>query len=248
MASLDDLEQRVERLEAAAAAAAQPAYSPLAGLKAQPDGTIAYDFEGHVHAAGVDLDASTDVAAEFGAVPQADKRVAWFTGAKAVAGYVAGFHYGADEGSPEVHNTVQLAARKSGDDGTRLTAFSAIVHDDLANGDRDNVRVHADGWTKVLLDGAGNSDFLQLWSSALSWKIDAGRVSPVLAGTAGTFDIGHRIGRNPFVAFVIPDGAVANDLTVGTSVFLSDRFTVSWRRASGAATNFQVPFYWLALA
>lgn len=70
-ADLDELRSRLDALEQSAIG---PAYTPLTGLKVAADGSFTYDFDGHVHARGVDLDAATFTPP---ATPAADEKVRW---------------------------------------------------------------------------------------------------------------------------------------------------------------------------
>lgn len=70
--SLAGLAGRVAQLEqGAAAAVTPPAFSSLGGLLVKPDGSIGYEFEGHVRAQGLDLVAGA------GPTPPADRRIQW---------------------------------------------------------------------------------------------------------------------------------------------------------------------------
>jgi hypothetical protein len=113
-----------------------------AGMVIDAQGRVTYDFAGHVHAVGLDLDAGT------GAEPPADRRVRWLKPNGDPAGQLLTYAFGTQE-------ILQLL---SGDDVNAGNGCRLSLNSDPAGTYR--VFVTAGAQTRLLLDSAGNSDFL----------------------------------------------------------------------------------------
>lgn len=151
------LEQRIGRLEQLLASAVQPAYTPLSGLKVNPDGSIFYDFDGHLHARGLDLDA---IPGFVQLLPPADRIVQWL---RTDASRAAALHAYAVSG---VMNT--LAAGAISPSGAQLARIDASARDGAPGVSelRALAGPSAGPAQAVIYDAGGNSSFPQ-WSSGV---------------------------------------------------------------------------------
>jgi hypothetical protein len=135
-----------------------------------PDGRVAYDFQGHVKAQGLDLDAAPATA------PESDRSVRWLdTGTGAMIAHVQGYETDVDGVTLAAHasSAARAAAGNlvadSAGQGAQLTAQA--VHGDNAD---TGVYVIAAGQQRWLLTGDGGSDFVQPSEITDMVTIDAG--------------------------------------------------------------------------
>jgi hypothetical protein len=121
-------------------------YSPDVGQHVAPDGTVTYDFDAHLHAQGVDIDAGIDTA--LGA-----SSVDWI---KQADGSVVAFLNGFDNTGVGGYRTLQAASRTA--DGAhqadmRLRTLAPNVAEVWADADANQ---------RQIIDARGFSSFLQL--------------------------------------------------------------------------------------
>ena len=146
-------------------------------VEVQPDGSITFDFTGHVHAQGLDLDAGPNAA-----VPARINSVSWIdAGNGALVANVAGTHGAGAQNSlcqmnvyPEVAGESALAALLAINDAGNTAEAGIQVGragtKDIGSGAGVD-RVHAfatqpSGFIdRTIINGSGNSDFLQLDST-----------------------------------------------------------------------------------
>lgn len=127
-------------------------FTPDVGQHIAPDGTVTYEFEGHVHAEGLDLDAWTAAGA-----PPADRKVRWL---RESDGAVIAELYGSHDQTDDASTLTLRAQRSDGSDRAQL---------DLVSGDAFNpprVGTFILGGTRTIIDGDGVSSFLQLGAGA----------------------------------------------------------------------------------
>src|SRR4051794_38584433 len=82
---------------------------PLAGMTTNPDGTIAYDFAGHVHASGLDLDEGTST------TPPDDRKVRWLRADGSRGEEIFGYDPGGADPSNDAGLLSQIYPQAGGD-------------------------------------------------------------------------------------------------------------------------------------
>lgn len=190
-------------------------------IRVNADGTISYDFDGHIHAQGLDLD--TAPAADF-----SKNQVRWTrTSDGAISGYLASVDAESVDGtffsqmvalSPDNTDSAVLQAAAENTGGL-LTRLRAII-----------------GGTQVtMLNGAGESSFLQLNTLAkrkLSFGVNTSNYG---AGVTGNVAIAHGLGVAPVIVLLSP--AQDDRIIVSPGNFGAVNFSSFLRDVTGAALN-----------
>jgi hypothetical protein len=140
-------------------------YSPLSGMRVGIDGTITYDFDGHISARGLDLLASPPIGgAHSPGDPKAptDRRVGWAnesdgaTVAEIYSIIAAGIHQLDLLATGPNSSSVQIVA-EGGGATTKLSLSTAGVLGALTQ-----AAVQAAAESRVLIDNLGRSSFVQV--------------------------------------------------------------------------------------
>jgi hypothetical protein len=201
--------------------------SSLGGQKVGADGKVTYDFEGHVHARGLDLDAAGVT------TPPDTDRVRWLDGAGVSRGSVVAAKDG-------VGNTVLALVGGQAAQGVALNFTSG-----------DAVEVFAGAQNRFLLDSAGKSNFLQLASLAkrtivfgsanLTWPGgNQGSNGLVIAHGLGVVPVAvAALGNGQGVGFVVVQSYQAPDVN---NIYLQ-----GWDLTGIPALNTQRPVNWVAI-
>jgi hypothetical protein len=175
-----------------------------------PDGTITYDFTGHVHAEGFDLDADT-------AKPPSNlSKVRWL---RAVDGVVVAELY-ADDVAGDAELVVQADA-PSGDATTRLSLNAGAPNNFLyacgltataliADGLNSEVGAFGRSGSVTIVDGSMRSSFLQL-VGRLKRRIDCGSLFVTWPGgdaVSNRMVVNHALGVTPIAVVADSDGGL----------------------------------------
>jgi hypothetical protein len=260
MAANLSLEDRIAALERRAAGA-QPSYSAHGGMTVAADGQIAYDFDGHIHSQGLDIDvARTGEHGPSNAVRWTDLIGAAGRAPDGVVGEIF-VQSRADlilQSKSQTNNSVasaQLIARRL--DG-KIAALTAQARGPADPGFPDMIRADAQAGSqqRMLLDSAGRSDLVQAGRTATSpggpfrFALDAGIATIVMnAPSTGALTVTHSCGVAPHVV-VVP--------VVGGSLLTSVIMQVGARDAAtfiaqaqvmvaGDFTNGTLQFCWIAV-
>lgn len=208
-------------------------------INVAPDGTITYDFDGHIHAQGLDLDQGLGPVAPIGS------KVAWLNINGDEEGSISSNRNGFDE------RTMQLSESQP---GTTLEASLGLFWDPSA--DRAEVTANAEnsggtGGSAVVIDSDENSDFLQLTALVKSRAIlalisSAGAI--VFDSTGGALAVAHpgvgvynlsypSIGApvGGALAIATPFGVTASSIRANTATDIAA--TIVPLTAAGAAVN-----------
>lgn len=119
-------------------------FAPLSGMVIDATGHVTYNFQGHVHATGLDLDAATLVAP---ATPPSDEKVRWLSLANgAVVGELGGYE------TPGAQSAVYMQADRNGHTA-RLETRAGL------GGAQDAVFAYANGVGFPIWDGNFSSGF-----------------------------------------------------------------------------------------
>lgn len=196
-----------------------------AGQRIDAQGRVTYDFQGHVHAEGLDFDASNpgEPAATIQWLDQNGARVAHIVGWGGIPGG-SGLQGVVNEATAS-SAAASLIARSQGN----LARQASI--DLTAAPTFQRVRVAAGaGGIRTLLDDLGQSDFVQTESGRVVmegiYQIDTGIVDP---GGDATADLEHDLGR-PVIAF-------------GGMHDIGFAFMFTWRFFNTSANNTQFWFH-----
>src|SRR6185312_11804596 len=166
-------------------------FTPDGGQRVDDQGHVTYDFTGHVHAAGLDLDAGADSA------PPDDRRVRWLTESGGVVAQVYGTRQGthnllvAKAGDPANVNDANFEAQAAS------TAGAALL-DLIAGATGVSVRAAAAGKSATVIDNLGRSSFL-FSVGGVAIRVNMGSFPGVsFGGGAGAFvTIAHGLGGSP---------------------------------------------------
>lgn len=217
------------------------------------NGTIAYNFAGHVHATGLDLDASTT------ATDPADRKIQWLRQSDgALIADIAGRDLGGLDvlqlRGKAVAPSTKGAVVMRGEEPGGVGAQSNLVIE-KATGVAGRITVQADtaagaaGNIKTIVNGADSSDWLQLLTTA-NVKLQFGSVTksvPVNAATQfPTVTLTTAWPSNHFIFFcqflvattwvgVIAEGCGPNGLGGGILALLNSNSTQNYT------------FYWVSL-
>jgi hypothetical protein len=224
-------------------------YAPDVGQQISPNGTVTYDFDAHLHARGIDLDAYTT------ASPPGDRTIRWSDATGGVVADVEGYTippgdriaklgaYGAGTGA----GRAILQGRSPGGTAGELRA----EYDDASGAIRGFVL--AGSRAATILDHNGRSNYLQLDGLRKSLS---GAAVVTFAGTSagsGFAIVTHGLGAAPFVVATVnagsSTGAVGYAMATVFDVTAST-FTLGARAGSGAAppAGTQVTINWIAWA
>lgn len=240
-------------------------FTPDGGQRIDAQGHVTYDFTGHIHAQGLDLDAGDDKS------PPGDRRVRWLapdgTDDVGIWGAVGGRAslYGHGFGA-------QVEIATDDDSGASLASARLNVgqHAGSLSGDASvSVDVTGNAGTgpsKLLLDAAGASDWLQLVQTNAAgahrrivadfghgWLHFAG------GGLSDSLHVLHGL-RTAQGIGLVPEGiwlqAAGTAAGIYSPVYAAIEegtvtgfgFDVVGRASAGEAPFRDVPFYWLAIA
>jgi hypothetical protein len=162
-------------------------FSPDVGQHVDPQGHVTYDFDAHIHARGLDLDAGASN------TPPADRRVRWLrTSDGAALADVFGFDDGLESGlfatATNVGNGSKALATVRAISGTHqadLTVFTESAGNPAGALDTVSVGASSPAGAKgaTIITGDGRSNFVQLISlQALYADIRSANFSGVPAG------------------------------------------------------------------
>jgi hypothetical protein len=116
--------------------------NPNVATVVDPDGNVSYDFEGHIHALGLDLDAGDTT------TPPADHKLRWLKNSVSIAELLGSFITGNQ-------SHVAMRATPPGSGYAAITATAAESGSGVVNVATTNAY-------RALLTGDGRSDWLQL--------------------------------------------------------------------------------------
>lgn len=136
-------------------------------ITVNPDGTVGYDFDGHIHADGLDLDAGTIV------TPPSENRVRWV---EVAGGAVIAEMFGAIyDAGPVVGTAITQQTRATTRAGTREARLNlnAYEGDGSAGVIGSQVQAVADGLSADILTGGGQSGFLR-WLASTTRRVQIG--------------------------------------------------------------------------
>lgn len=204
-------------------------YVNLGGLTTTPEGDVAYDFDGHVHARGVDLDAAPN------AIGTVDNLVRWV---RQSDGAMVAAVYGWSQG-PGVQNVLQLEANDAAGGATRVEL------DALSGGDRSTLAATAGGGFASITANAGigianiitqdgGSSFVQAGGPSLidrvalygPYLIDSGQLS---ADDTSSVVLSHNIGRDVFPVACPVGGAFGYDVGWSTQIIDANNLWILFR-------------------
>lgn len=154
--------------------------APDFGQHIDPDGRVTYDFDGHIHARGLDLDAGGDV------TPTTEDRIRWLS--TSGGGLVAQLF--AYELAGKSH--VELLADK---DGAAIAALEAnAVPTDAAQTALTATAVATEAAQATIIAADGSSSFAQLLGATARSQMIAGGVTDAGATNYGTGFTVARVG------------------------------------------------------
>jgi hypothetical protein len=183
-------------------------YAPDVGQRVAPDGTVTYDFDAHLHARGVDLDAGTTTS------PPSDSRVRWL---RASDGALLAdlFGYEGPAGAGAAVNGYQPV-------GVRQAQLQAAY--DSVNG---VAKVQASAYNppgaqdRTIIDDRGRSHFVQLTGPA-AWYVEGYFVSvPVTLTGGASAQLGPFTLGRPYTANAAVFGGLSGS-------FANNTRTISW--------------------
>jgi hypothetical protein len=197
-------------------------YGALQGMRVDPDGRITYDFDGHIHAQGLDLDAPLNP-------PTGENEVRWLrTDTQALLAFLAAFRQ-AGLSQFEARAAASVDSTGNNDVEARLIAadadaaeHNAEVHAGIF---KDIAQVHAIAagggltLTRIIVDETGSSDFPQLVGTQ---KV---LIDPLPATAFAAFSVGSLLLPTftpalfpPNPTFVRVSGAVASQANSNDSL------------------------------
>jgi hypothetical protein len=237
-ADVAQLRSMLDQLESAggepAAQMGADTFAPDVGQQVAPDGTVTYDFDAHLHARGLDLDAGDT------STPPNDRRVRWL---RTTDGAVVAQIYSYDNVS-----FTETIVRGLAPDGSHASALAATY--DKAAG-LSLVQALSGSAQRVIVDDLGQSDFIQGIARRLT-NVDFGNASVAWPGASPSSNIAvvtHNLGRVP-VAYLATMGRASNGnggymtLAGSTNTTLSFFATGPSSFAAGVTAN----FHWVAIA
>jgi hypothetical protein len=238
-ATLEELEGRVAELEATRPAI-PTSVAQFLGVKIRADGS--YDFDGHVHARGLDLDLPVGVAGSAGA----DKKVRWI---RTSDGFAAADTYAYEDTETAYH--VALVEAYGAPNSTRTAALRARSRDAGVGFQDSAVEAIADQASRMIYDSSGRSDFLQLADLA-NRKLGFGSSAVTFAAqTSSSVVVAHGLGVTPlYVLGLAKSGGVLqfNIVLAGTTARDAATFTMAAQTHVGqAAVTGDYDFDWIAI-
>lgn len=242
---------REELARQAEPALVEPSYAPLNGLTTNPDGSTAYDFDGHIHAQGVNIDSddgSVSSVAEAHSIAwkdvAADTLIAWLYG------------QGADQAA-----YVQLLAAANGltnDPRASLELFSTDpAHDPFGNGTR--IKASAGLAIRQIIGDDDSSSFVQLAGATRRLHLNVGTDTIVYgAGTAisTALVVNHGLVNPRTGAGITPIGVLFGWAPGGTAggveqirctAKTATTFTTAAVSTVAQAVGATLPIFWLAI-
>jgi hypothetical protein len=211
-------------------------YAPDVGQQIAPDGTVTYDFDAHLHARGLDLDAGT------GLEPPSDRRVRWL---RQSDGALVADAYAYEDASFR-----QAILRVT--DGSQQAALHGTF-DRGAGRVLTQTQVAGPGGSRqrTILDDLGQSDFVQGTARRLT-NLDFGNTFiswPGGGAVSNAVVVPHTLGRTP-VAYVASMGTPSN---LGTGYVVLAGSTASTLSLFGVgnttfAAGVTANVHWIALA
>jgi hypothetical protein len=249
---------RDELAQLAGAAGAGPSYAPLNGLTISPDGSTAYDFDGHIHALGVDIDSDD------GSAPAVEEfhSVAW---RDVAAGHLIAWLYG--QGANHAAFVQLLAAANGVGDGTSPRADIQLFATDPAfdpfnNGTRIKVQASnggSDYADRLVIASDDSSSFLQVAGATRRLHINVGVDTIVYgAGTAisSALVVNHGLVNPRDGANITPIGVLFGWAPGGTAGAVEQirctakgatTFTCAAVSTVAQAVGATLPIFWLAI-
>jgi hypothetical protein len=224
------LQRRVAVLEQRVGATPD-AYVSDVGQAIGPDGSLSYDFNGHVHAQALDLTATQHVG------PQDTARVRWLDAGGAVVATITGF---------DDSDGILLESPAGAD-----TASIELAAADGTTG-APRIAVRAGGQFRDVINADGSSSFLQLGAAgeADNLRLTYGVDSVAFSGSknSGAIDVAHGLGRPPIVVLVgfHDTGDVNVSPTANTYAYTATQFTLVAH--NDLVNSFgPVPLAWIAI-
>jgi hypothetical protein len=197
---------RTARVDLAAAQGGGDFYSPDVGQQVAPDGTVTYDFDAHLHARGLDLDAGTSNS------PPADRRIRWLRQSDgAVIAELLGWEVTNSQRVTNLTahgNTVLVGSSLLGVVNDDAPTQQASIEARLGGGGLDRAQVTVRGQQATILDGNGYSDFLRRLVPGAT-RINYGSLTYTFpGGIAGSpwLTVAHGLGTIPLVQLVSCSG------------------------------------------
>lgn len=198
-------------------------YTPDVGQQIDAQGNVSYDFAGHVHAQGIDLDVG------LASTPPDTNRIRWLDSGTDKGGLLC-YQLKPGQAPPPYTAATKLYLDNAGN-SIEVYRSGSGVHE---------IKANADGYSALILDSNGRSDFLRL---------------PFRAGTAASMGgadlffngvyysdqlaIAHGLGAAPWgviCSVQAPSYTIANAIVVNeTANRDSTYFYVRGRTVSGAA-------------
>lgn len=140
------VEDRLAALERALAGQLQPAFSPTSGMQVDAAGKVTFDFQGHVHGTGVDLDVGN------GANPPQDRRVRWINANGSAIADVYGY-----QSAPGQAATAVIEASPPEAAGAHLHLTADAIN---SNASADvTVEAGLNSQSALIIDALGESSF-----------------------------------------------------------------------------------------
>jgi hypothetical protein len=170
-------------------------FTPDIGQRIDPAGRVTYDFDGHIHARGVDLDAGAFFATN-------DDKVRWLAADGTEVAEIHGYQTGPDS------NGVAATASHG------LAFATVLARAANASAADTNIAVITPGHAETLLDGAGRSSYVRLGVDGLlrlygPYTIDSGPLNPGDLSVANLF---HNLGQPVYPAGELRDLGFACDI------------------------------------
>lgn len=217
------------------------------GQRVDASGNVTYDFEGHISAEGIDLDAASDEQ------PEDTQRVAWLTEGGAMIASV----WGSKRTSLDDRAQAWIAAHA--EVGLRAfamlaafreTVIQAVVYVEAhpVEGNRVAVDVFdpdtAATHTRVIVDESEQSHFLQLRDFEQLVLAKGIVTVPTGGGVAATLNVNHNIGRQPDAIIVSP---TRSDYNAAAGLYAANTFQMRVENIHNFAATVDVTCAWVAL-
>jgi hypothetical protein len=205
------------------------------GMKVAPDGTVTYDFEGHISAEGVDLRLGIEEDEDF---PEL-RSIQWLR--EAGKGHSPGAEINAYEDEDEQTHIRMIARNPTF--GTASTLSISASEDETARC-LASVRGGDGGAVRIILNSAGASDFLQLATTA-DLKLAIGVSSVTINSQGGYATLPHGLGRKPIAVLPVVASGVFQ-VNASADQYEKVTFRLGAYRTDGPNVGTQ-DFAWLAI-
>lgn len=223
-------------------------FAPSPGWVIQPDGSLLFDFDGHVHARGVDLDAGDTTS------PPEDRRVRWL---RTSDGAIV-----ADINSYEAGGGRSLVMEVLSPTGTTPAATMRTVS--TTNGFQVGVQAsqiapaggmvvaYTDSSQAVVVDEAQQSSFLQLVGGLARRRVNFGQGSLTWTASpdSATTAVNHQLGVAPvaisILSLVAPSFAQIPVFNVAGAVS-NTQFPINARFPDLVSRSVTQSFMWIAI-